>query len=109
MADPFLRSNDGNATEFLKSKKIVAYTETGEDIYNFDFSKITQVEKNALHKILSHVFSYSTEWKCLTPYNLNEDLPQITDSWKYEYAIFELVHIYKTFDWNKNIMVYYGG
>jgi len=109
MADPFLRSNNGNASEFLKSKTITDFNDKFERMWDFDFSKITQKEKNALQRILHHIFSYSTEWKLLTPYNLNESLPQITDSWKYEYSIFELVHIYKTFDWNKNRMVYYGG
>jgi hypothetical protein len=29
-------------------------------------------------------------------------------SWRYEYAIFNLIYIYKTFDFKKNYMVYYG-
>jgi hypothetical protein len=43
----------------------------------------------------------------MTPYDLNRD-DEVTTSWKYEYAIFELVRIYKTFDWKKNVMIYYG-
>ena len=47
------------------------------------------------------------EWTRLTPFNL-EDGEEITTSWKYEYGIFELVRIYKSFDWKKNVMIYYG-
>ena len=73
----------------------------------FDFSKITQEEQNALYKIIEHIKSMRTEWTQLTPYDL-KDGDMITSSWKYEYAIFELVKIYKTFDWKRNVMIYYG-
>ena len=33
---------------------------------------------------------------------------QITTSWKYEYLIFNLVHILKTFDWAKYDLIYMG-
>jgi len=57
--------------------------------------------------IFQHIRSFSIEWTQLTPYNLNEG-EEITTSWKYEYVVFELVRIYKSFDWKRNIMVYYG-
>lgn len=75
--------------------------------YKFDFSLITQDEQNALWKIIDHVRSMRTEWTAMTPYDLNRG-DEATTSWKYEYAIFELVRIYKTFDWKKNVMIYYG-
>lgn len=78
-----------------------------ENNITFDFTKITQQEQNALFKIIEYVRSMRTEWTCLTPYNL-EIGDSITCSWKYEYGIFELVRIYKSFDWKKNVMIYYG-
>ena len=33
----------------------------------------------------------------------------ISSSWKYKYAIFDMLEIYKYFDWNNNTMVVYGG
>lgn len=33
------------------------------------------------------------------PYSLHQNKPDIVTSWKYEYAIFELVRIYKNIDW----------
>ena len=41
------------------------------------------------------------------PYNL-ENGEQVVNSYKYEYSLFELVRIYKAFDWKNNIMIYYG-
>jgi hypothetical protein len=83
-----------------------------EDIYDtknytFDFTKITQEQQNALWKIITHVIDMSSEWNRLTPYNLDSE-DAITKSWKYEYEIFELVRIYKSFDWKRNVMCYYG-
>jgi hypothetical protein len=94
-----------NPTTFLNSVK----TEYGveNNTHTFDFTLITVEEQTALFAIIEHIRTMRTEWTCLTPYNLERG-DEITTSWKYEYAIFELVRIYKTFDWKKNVMVYYG-
>ncbi|MDG1949255.1 MAG: hypothetical protein P8J32_00320 [bacterium] len=42
------------------------------------------------------------------PYNLDEERKEIVSSWKYEYAVFELVIVLKSFDWENNVMVWYG-
>lgn len=78
-----------------------------DDKYKFDFTKITDEQQTALYNIIQHVRNFRTEWTCLTPYDLEKG-DEITGSWKYEYAIFELVRIYKSFDWKKNVMMYYG-
>ena len=75
--------------------------------YKFDFSIITQEEQNSLWKIIDHVRSMRIEWTGMTPYDLTRG-DEVTTSWKYEYVIFELVRIYKTFDWKRNVMIYYG-
>lgn len=77
------------------------------DKYTFDFTKITDEQQTALYKIIQHVRDFRTEWTCLTPYNLEKG-DEITGSWKFEYGVFELVRIYKSFDWKKNVMIYYG-
>lgn len=41
-------------------------------------------------------------------YNLNPESDNIVSSWYFEYQIFELVRIYKTFDWENNCMLFYG-
>ena len=41
--------------------------------------------------------------------NLDTDRPyNITNSWKYEYLMFELVHIYKMVDWTKYDLIWMG-
>ena len=59
-------------------------------------------------QLFDHVRSMSIEWRQSSPYELEDGRESITTSWKYEYELFELVRIYKTFDWRKNIMAYYG-
>lgn len=105
----FVKKNDvyGRETQsdFLNSIE----TEYGiENKYRFDFSKITDEEQTALYKMIEHIRSMRFEWTPhLTPFNLEKGV-EITTSWKYEYGIFELVRIYKSFDWKKNVMIYYG-
>jgi len=104
---PFIKDVD---SEFVKSKTI-SYTDYNSDfdrMYSFDFSKITRNESNALGCMINHFHEMINEWN-YKPYDLDETNPEITMSWKYEYAIFELVRIYKAFNWKKNQMIYYGG
>ena len=44
----------------------------------------------------------------MKPYDLDDDTDCIVNSWKYEYVIFELVRIYKTFDWKNDVLLYVG-
>jgi hypothetical protein len=54
------------------------------------------------------------EWtkrgRCGVPYYLDEERTDgnIVSSWKYEYAIFNLVYIYRTFDFEKDYLIYSG-
>jgi hypothetical protein len=110
MMNPFFgkkveRYDRDNPTDFLNSVN-VEYNYPNNK-YKFDFSLITQEEQNSLWKIIDHVRSMRTEWTAITPYDLSRG-DEVTTSWKYEYVIFELVRIYKTFDWKKNVMIYYG-
>jgi hypothetical protein len=110
MMIPFLGTRDElfdreKPSEFLNSIKIeYSYP---KNKYEFDFTKITQEEQNALFDIIEHVRSFRTEWTLLTPYNLKNG-DAVSTSWKYEYAIFELVKIYKTFDWKRKVMLFIG-
>jgi len=117
MLSPFFTEDKTHETyvdykpkEFLNSIK----TEYGfpDNKYKFDFSKITDDEQTAFFKIIEHIRSFASEWGINTPfdmlpYNL-ERKDEITTSWKFEYEIFELVRIYKSFDWKRNVMFYYG-
>ena len=37
------------------------------------------------------------------------DRKLVSGSWIYKYAIFDMIFIYKTFDWENDLMVVYGG
>lgn len=110
MLIPFINKN--KYSEFLNTIKL-EYDQNHNANHTFDFSKITQEQQNAFFKIIEHIRNNSTDWGVNTifkdhrPYNLTRG-DEITTSWKYEYNVFELVRIYKTFDWENNIMIYYG-
>lgn len=111
MMTPFFDKKDSildheKTTNFLNSIK-TKYS-SNDNSYTFDFSLITEDEQTALFKIMEHIRTMRTEWTCLTPFDLDDGRDEITTSWKYEYGIFELVRIYKSFDWKKNVMIYYG-
>jgi len=101
MIDPFFK--DGN--KFLNSVK-TEYNRPNNK-HTFDFNLITEEEQTAMFKMIEYIRSIRVEWTQLSPYNLDSG-DEVTTSWKYEYVIFELVRIYKTFDWKKDIMVWYG-
>ena len=42
------------------------------------------------------------------PIDLDEGTERVTGSWLYEYTIFELVRLYKTFDWERDDLVLVG-
>lgn len=42
---------------------------------------------------------------CIDPIDLDGSTPQITQCQLYEYVIFELVRLYKTFDWGNDELV----
>lgn len=59
----------------------------------------------------------TNKWKTYTDKNgdtkcANVDLDSkwfVTDAWTYEYYVFNLVHLYKIFDWDNNYLVAIGG
>lgn len=62
--------------------------------------------------IISHLYSKFQIWGDTgmnwRPYNLNENRENIVDSNRYEYDVFELVRILKTFDFKKNYLILSG-
>lgn len=113
MTSPFFKDNRP-ISDFINS----VTTDYDREPYqhNFDFSLITEKEKTALFSVIEHIRTMSLEWGACgdqkffdsrRPYSL-DNRPEITISSKYEYAQFELVRIYKTFDWENNHLIYYG-
>lgn len=76
-------------------------------IRKWDFSLMTEDEKNKVMECLLHVKDMACEWEYFKhPYDLEND--RLCKSWKYEYTIFELVRLYKTFNWNKDVLIWCG-
>ena len=74
---------------------------------------MTEEELGGVYLLIDHVRSMAIEWGVtgfldeMVPYSLDPNR-ELVSSWKYEYAIFNLVLLYRTFDWKSNIMIYYG-
>lgn len=73
----------------------------------------TPEEISGMFRLIDHVRSMAMDWGIsgwfddMRPYSLDSKKDLVT-SWKYEYSIFNLVNLYRTFDWKKNVMIYYG-
>ena len=52
--------------------------------------------------------SWSGKYFGISPIDLDENKEQIAGDWSYEYAIFELVRLYKIFDWENDELVLMG-
>jgi hypothetical protein len=66
------------------------------------------VDNNDPNELLNHIKSLNSEWQHDFAVELNRDTPTITLSWKYEYGLFELVRLYKTFDFKTHVLIYVG-
>jgi hypothetical protein len=98
--------------EFLKHV-IEHYTQKVKDFYSkllkgIEHKDSDKIDSKKAYELYEHIRGNASEWLQLTPYNLDNDSDEITTSWKFEYSIFELVRIYKTFDWENEVMIYYG-
>ena len=63
--------------------------------------------RSQLERLKGHAETYLSWWKD-DPADLNKDHERLVSSWLYEHEYFELVRIFKTFDWEKNVMVFMG-
>jgi len=43
------------------------------------------------------------------PYNISEDTDEIVRAWSYEYVVFELVRILKSFDFENDVLIFSAG
>lgn len=69
--------------------------------------EVKNISPEKVAEWFNHIRNILMEWTHDFAFNMKDD-DKVTHSWKYEYSIFELVRIYKTFDFENNVMVYYG-
>lgn len=70
------------------------------------YSKLT-IEQRCRNHIENQLSEWENDFR-LCPINTDLKVERINDSWLYEYAIFELVRVYKAFDWKNDTLVLLG-
>ena len=68
-------------------------------------------ERTVEQRCVNHVREQLREWDNgfgFCPIDTDLKRERINSSWLYEYGIFELVRVYKTFDWQNNTLVLLG-
>ena len=74
-------------------------------------NKLSKEERKHLeweHEIKGKLEKWSGKYFDILPIDLGENRERITGDWSYEYAIFELVRLYKVFDWENNELALVG-
>lgn len=111
---------DGEENDFKivtkeKLKEIIeSYHKNIKNNFNKLFNIISNEEcKDKIIDVVSHLGRKKTEWDNefgVFPYYLDQENTDgfIASSWLYEYAIFNLVYIYRTFDWENDYLIYSG-
>lgn len=64
-------------------------------------------DRSQFDRLLEHAMDYLRWWK-FGSCDLEENSDHVARSWLYEHTIFDLVRIYKTFDWEKYCLVFAG-
>ena len=76
-----------------------------------DANKLSKEERKHLeweYEIRDKLDGWSGKFFGILPIDLDESREHITGDWSYEYAIFELVRVYKIFDWENDNLILVG-
>lgn len=102
-------------------QRIIDYTKASIDLFEHpeeqgmrkhwfaqDLLEMVKQELREWESAYKDVRSGETEY-----FNINlskdKDTFGISGSWMYKYAIFDMIEVYKYFDWDNDLMVVYGG
>lgn len=91
------------AIEWQKNKIISMYKDLMREKSEDKFNKMTQEQRFKMH-----ASDYLSWWEHGFVLDLKKSKPNVSASWLYEHTIFDLVRIYKTFDWNKYCLMLIG-
>lgn len=108
-----LTKDDFKAVIEAYRQKIIAYLESllnpeDDPIIPSKLSKEERKHLTIEHEIQDKIDSWSGKYFGILPIDLDETKERITGDWSYEYAIFELVRLYKIFDWENDDLVLVG-
>lgn len=111
--NPYRMGKDGmlEAIEIYKQKIIDHYKGLFEDgaVQVLPFGiEINREDIKSTDKLIESARDQLLWWEKLGVIDLDESHEAISKSWLYEHQIFELVRLYKTIDWNKKCLLFYG-
>lgn len=107
---PVVLSEEGLlfSIEFLKNQVADIY----EDLLREESSNKWKKGISQFDRMKHHIESVYQTWRPefgnYTVYNLNKGTDELVMSWLWEHQIWDLVRIYKTFDWDNYSMIFYG-
>lgn len=93
-----------------KLRKIVPLTDEQRQLFaeNIKLPRFVINKYYKLHTRDEDLYSVACEGLMLAAQKWDENEPRLTDSWLYEHTIFELVRLYKSIDWDKHCVLFYG-
>lgn len=108
-----LAKDDFKAVIEAYRQKIVDWFESllNPDKSQITANKLSKEERKRLEwecEIKDKLEKWSGKYFGVLPIDLDESRERIAGSWSYEYAIFELVRLYKAFDWENDDLVLVG-
>lgn len=95
------------AIEWQRDRIIKIYEDLLREKSINEFDKRSQFDRMTEH-ITSHLKWWKNPYGGFTAYNLDEKCENIVESWLYEHSIFDLVRIYKSFDWENKCLIFAG-
>jgi hypothetical protein len=110
--EPYVVGKGGllKAIDIYKDKIVNYYKNLLEDdatgILPFGIEVPVKISKE--EKTKKHIEEIIREWSSGYAFNLDENVEEITRSWRYEYQIFELVRLLKLIDWKTQTILFYG-
>ena len=111
--NPYIISEDGflEAIEIYKNKIISYWEDLNNDgaiqvlPFGIELERPDITKEKKVERLIRNELFY---WKNNYAINLDRNKERITNSWMYEHEIFELVRLYKTFDFDNNYLLFYG-
>lgn len=108
-----LTKNDFKAVIEVYRQKIIDWFKSLLEIkdsnkFTAEFTKEQYWLEMLKREVQDKLDSWSGKYFGISPIDLDESRERITSDWSYEYAIFELVRLYKVFDWKNDDLVLMG-
>ena len=112
---PLFHEDKGSAPHVVKEHTLKTIIDViKEDIVNYYKNLLKGDDATRYAMMRTHVEDTIKEWEpefrsdIMSPINFNQKDEKLTNSWRYEYSIWELVRIYKSFDFEKNVLLFVG-